>query len=87
MWFVFVIPLIIFFAIFLSIARAMFFSHKSAEKNMKDMVATISAFATENNVDNEHYDEQPKGKVCEYCGATVPAGQSKCSACGAKVEK
>ncbi len=83
MWFVFIVPLIIFFAIFLGIAKSIFFSHKSAEKDMQDMVTTISAYAEKSA---EIQQEIVKEKICEYCGAKVPHGVNKCTSCGASVK-
>lgn len=83
MWFVFIVPLIIFFVIFLGIAKSIFLSHKSAEKNIQDMVTTISAYADKTSSVEQ---EIIKEVVCEYCGAKVPDGASKCQACGASVK-
>lgn len=80
MWFVFVIPLIIFFVIFLAVAKSIFFSHKSAQKDIQDMVMTISAY-TQNNTEVKQ--EVAVEKVCEYCGAKLPNGADKCPSCGA----
>lgn len=91
MWFVFVIPFVVFFVIFLSIAKKLFKGHRSDEDSMNKML------------EEQSYEEPPKGdivelyipaqlaqekeeyKTCEYCGERVPAEKRECPSCGARL--
>lgn len=90
MWYVFVIPFIIFFIVFLVIVKNFFRAHKHTGDTMEDMITTISAYAekqmedTMKEIDNSSREQT---KTCEYCGSTISAGSSQCDSCGAKVKK
>lgn len=88
MWFMFVIPFIIFFVIFLMIAINIFRGHNHSKDVMKNMVNTISAYAEAEKQESEKIEpvKQPE-RFCEYCGSSVAQGVTKCEACGAKVKK
>ena len=86
MWYVFVIPFVIFFVVFLFIAKSFFRSHKHAKDTMEDMVHTITAYA-EKQVEETLAQPKEETKICEYCGSTVASGSKKCDSCGAKVKK
>jgi len=85
MWFMFVVPFIVFIVIFLSIAINMFFGHRNTGDTMRDMVNTISAYAEQKT--QETFKEVKEDKTCEYCGAIIKKNSNKCDSCGAKVKK
>ncbi len=88
MWFVFVIAFAVFFIIFLFIAITMFKDHKKEGKELDDMVATISAYAVKEGLEQKFpTEEQPKDITCAYCGVKNPADASHCSSCGASLKK
>ena len=84
MWFMFVIPFVIFIVIFLSIAGSMFGSHQKNVESMQTMVEEITrkkmeGLATQTPLDNADH-------ICEYCGSKIAEGEKKCAACGAGVK-
>ena len=87
MWFMFVIPFIIFFVIFLSIVGSFFKSHhKVGDIKLPDVDTifdTVSAYA-EKQVENLPKLEQEQ--VCEYCGSTVKTDETKCMTCRTKIK-
>jgi len=89
MWFMFVVPFIVFFIIFLSVAINMFHSHKNSGYTIQNMVNTISAYA-EQQKENEEVEKpqiKEENKICEYCGSVVKNKSDKCGSCGAKIKK
>ena len=89
MWFMFVVPFIVFFVIFLSVAINIFHGHKHTGDTIQNMVNTISAFAEQQKEDDIVKYTQPKqeNRTCEYCGSSVKSNSNKCDACGAKLKK
>ena len=93
MWFMFfVIPFVVFFVIFLSIAINIFHGHKhitdTTMKNIINTANTISAYAEQKDYDYvNHVKAKEENKTCEYCGSVVKNGSNKCDACGAKIKK
>ena len=95
MWYIFVIPFIIFFVVFLIIAKNFFHLHKhngndgdiiDMAESMQEMINTITIY------DENEDKEEPKPiveqtKTCEYCGSTVSIRDTKCDSCGATVKK
>ncbi len=86
MWFIFVIPFVVFFVIFLLIAKHFFHPHKMLDDAV-DMANTVSAYAEQIKTELEPEPEPVKEKICEYCGSTIAEGNSKCDSCGAKIKK
>ena len=86
MWFMFVIPFIIFFVVFLMIAFSFFRGHKQTGESMQHMINTVSAYA-EQEVEKMFKELEPQNKTCEYCGATLDNNAIKCNSCGAKTKK
>ena len=94
MWFMFVIPFVIFFVVFLFIAKSMFRSHKKVGDTMQKMIEH-----NVNKADNEIIEVyipvtpaqpvEPKHEevICEYCGESVHDGQRACPSCGARVKR
>ena len=86
MWFMFVVPFVIFFVVFLMIAFSIFRGHKHTSDTMQNMINTVSAYA-EKEVEKIFKEVEPQNKTCEYCGATLDNNATKCNACGAKAKK
>ncbi len=86
MWFMFVVPFIIFFIVFTFIVRSFIRSHKSTDIIIRQTGSTISAFAEE-KIENVIEKPKEETKVCEYCGSVVANNSVKCNSCGAKVKK
>ena len=86
MWYIPIIAFGIFFVIFLAIAISAFRSHKHTGDTMRNMINTVSAYA-EKEIENVFNPPKEETKICEYCGSTIPNGNTKCNSCGAKAKK
>lgn len=86
MWFMFVIPFIIFFIVFLMLALHLFRGHKHSKETMQNMVNTISAYA-EREKQVQPVTPKEIEHFCEYCGSNVNVNDKKCASCGAKIKK
>lgn len=97
MWFMFVIPFVIFFIVFLMIAKSMFRSHKKTVERMRNMVKNASGDGDQEVVEvyipvqsiqqNQAEASKPKEIVCDYCGERVSESKSECPSCGARLRK
>ena len=83
MWFMFVIPFVIFFVVFLMIAINMFRGH---HKNIDTMQTMIEDVARKNIEVHSHNIEQKYEKMCEYCGSKIASGENRCGSCGAGIK-
>ena len=91
MWFMFVVPFVIFFGIFLFVAFSIFGTHKKVENTTKDIIPTISAYPetyepVEVFVPVTHVETKEETYICEYCGSKIKLGETKCESCGAKLK-
>ena len=93
MWFVFVIPFVMFFVVFLFIAKNLFKSHKVDKDTMQNMIEKDSIYNSQPEVTNEYapadseqvIEIKDKEFLCDYCGKKVNPGQTACSSCGARL--
>ena len=86
MWFMFVIPFIIFFTIFLGIVGSMFRSHQKNGDSMQTMIEEVARKRME-DLSSQATPAEPVQCICEYCGSKVGPNENRCSACGAGVKK
>ena len=90
MWFMFVIPFIMFFITFLTIVFTTIRAHNHSKSATKSSPTTISRHPESIEIYVPVTPiQQPKEdvKTCEYCGSKIKSGETKCDACGAKVKK
>ena len=83
MWFMFVIPFVVFFIIFLLVAISIFKTHKKGGDTIQNMINSSADFI-ENEIKQVFAPKKEETKTCEYCGSTMPANSTQCNGCGAK---
>ena len=82
MGFISIVIFITFITVFSFIAKSLFSTHKKVNDTIKD--------ATEVVTKQIHIRLSPPTEqetICEYCGSSNKVGDTKCSACGAKIKR
>ena len=88
MWFMFVIPFVVFFVVFLVIATNAFKVHKNVKDAInKEFDKEIKSRANETVIFVPTQTVQAERHACEYCGSEVNDDDKKCNSCGARIKR